>query len=261
MKICRFAATAVVAIIAAGCASTKPAQPAATPAAATAAAPPANLAVERSIIGTENGVRVEAKVRGDELKEASNVTVTYDIVNERATPVAIADMVPISSYDPELRTVTLEIGSEVPGEQFLPRLLVIPPGGRKSFAAAAHMGIVHPTDAAFSRSPNALRVKVNFLGDTKPFEKLIGISERAVHDPQLANELFPQWIERNEIVITNTLPMHWSVAGNQGQPGADWAPHSARSPRPWRRLARQPPIRPAARALRAGSDPSGRRPS
>ena len=224
MKICRLAAGSVFAIIVAGCASTpQPAAPAAKPAAA-APAPAENLAMERSIIGTENGVRVEARVRGDELKEASNVSVTYDIINERSTPVAVADIVPISSYDPEIRTVTLEVGSEVPGEHLLPRLLLIPPGGRKTFSAAAHLGIIHPADSQFYRAPNALRVKVNFLGDTKPFEKLIGITERAVEDPQLANELFPEWLDRNEIVMTNTLPMHWSAAGSQGQPGAEWAP-------------------------------------
>lgn len=227
MKICRLAAGAVFAIIVAGCASTpQPAKPAAKPpvAEATAPAPATSLAEERRIIGTENGVRIEARVRGDELKEASNVNVTYDIINDRTTPVAVADIVPISSYDPEMRTITLEIGSEVPGEHFLPRLVVIPAGGRKTFSAAAHMGIIHPADSQFYRAPNALRVKVNFLGDTRPFEKLIGIAEKAVEDPQLANELFPQWLERNEIVLTNTLPMHWSAAGSQGQPGAEWAP-------------------------------------
>ena len=134
VKTCRLAAAAFVTLIAAGCASTPPAPPAATPpAAAVAPAPAPNLAQERQIIGTENGVRVEARVRGEALKEASNITVNYDIINERSSPVAVADIVPISTYDPELRTLTLEIGSEVPGEQFLPRLLVIPPGGRRAF--------------------------------------------------------------------------------------------------------------------------------
>jgi hypothetical protein len=225
VKICRIAAAAAVAIVTVACASSNPAQPAASRRAAAAAVDPEpqNLAQERSIIGSENGVRVEARVRGETFKEASNINVVYDVINDRSTPVAIADIAAISSYDPEIRTVTLEIGSEVPGQQLLPRLVVIPAGGRKSFSAAAHMGVVHPTDAAFSRPPNALRVKVNFLGDTRPFEKLIEMQEKALHDPQLANELFPQWVERNEIVITNTLPMHWS-AGRDGQPGAEWAP-------------------------------------
>jgi hypothetical protein len=47
------------------------------------------------------------------------------------------------------------------------------------------------------------------LADVKPFAKLIGISERAVHDPTLSAELFPKWVEQNESVITSVLPMHW----------------------------------------------------
>jgi hypothetical protein len=39
----------------------------------------------------------------------------------------------------------------------------------------------------------------------------MGITEKALHDPQLANALFPTWIERNEVVITNALPMRWSA--------------------------------------------------
>jgi len=217
VKICRLAAAAVIAIVAAACASNPSAPSAAAP-------PPANLAEERSIIGSENGVRVEAHVYGETMKENSNINVNYDVINDRSTPVAIADIVAVSHYDPEARTLTLEVGSEVPGEQLLPRLFLIPPGSRKSFSAAAHVGTVRPGDAVFQGHPSALRVKVNFLGDTRPFEKLIGIPERAVHDPQLANELFPQWVERNEIVITNTLPMRWAGVSRDGQPGADWAP-------------------------------------
>lgn len=209
-------------LLTAACSSTPP--PAAAPTVATAPAAPERLIEARRIIGTENGVRVDAAVYGELLKESSNVNVNYDVINDRSDPVAIADIVPVSNYDPETRTITLEVGSEVPGEQFLPRLLVIPPGGKKSFSAAAHVGVMRPTDATFMLTPNALRVKVNFLGDVKPFGKLIGISERAVHDPQLASELFPKWIDRTEIVMTNALPMRWGGNSKEGQPGADWAP-------------------------------------
>ena len=44
---------------------------------------------------------------------------------------------------------------------------------------------------------------------SKPFEKLIDIPERAVRDPELAKELFPKWVEQNETVVTNALPMRW----------------------------------------------------
>ncbi len=221
MRVWRIAATAVAAVILAACSSAP--TPVSSPASVSTAAP-VHLAQERRIIGTENGLRVEAYLNNDAFKDTS-FSVKYDIINDRATPVAVAELVPISSYDADLRTVTLEIGSEVPGQELLPRLLVIPPGSKMSFTAAAHMNVIRHGEGV-TLPPSSFRVKVNFLGDTKPFEQLIGIPERAVHDPELANKLFPQWLERNEIVITNALPLRWAGPSRDGQPGADWGtPH------------------------------------
>ncbi len=219
MRLWRIAAVAATALVAA-CASTP--KPVVSPA-TVSTAPPVHRAQERRIIGSENGLRVEAFVNGDSFKDSS-VSVQYDIINDRATPVAVAELIPVSTYDADQRTITLEIGSEVPGVELLPRLLVIPPGAKMSFTAAARTNVVRPGEGV-TLPPSSFRLKVNFLGDTKPFEQLIGIPERAVHDPDLANKLFPQWLERNEIVITNTLPMRWAPS-HDGQPGADWAtPH------------------------------------
>jgi hypothetical protein len=57
--------------------------------------------------------------------------------------------------------------------------------------------------------PRYLQLKVNFLGNTAPFTKLIDIPEKALRDPNLANELFPQWVENNEAVTTNSIPIQW----------------------------------------------------
>jgi hypothetical protein len=107
----------------------------------------------------------------------------------------------------------VDIGSEIPGEEFLPRLISIPSGGKKSFSAAAHVSILqNPNATPFVPRPNALRLRVNFLGDPKPFAQLIDIPERAVRDPKLAAALFPKWVEQNETLVTNALPMHWRAA-------------------------------------------------
>jgi hypothetical protein len=100
----------------------------------------------------------------------------------------------------------------VPGEQFLPRLALIKPGERKSFSALARINLPVTemvSSGPYHLYPSALRLRLNFLGDAKGFEKLVGISERVVHDPTLAAELFPKWVEQNETVITNILPMRW----------------------------------------------------
>jgi hypothetical protein len=176
------------------------------------------------VLGTENNVRIDAQIFGEKLAEVIRIPITYEITNLRDQTIAIADLIPESTYDPDTQTVTVSIGSEVPGHEFLPRLITIPPGEKRSFSVVARVNIVVAhTVTPNSRFPNALGVKLNFLGDTSRFEQLIGISERAVRSPELANELFPVWLERNETVYTNVVPMRWSFeptdAGPPRRPG------------------------------------------
>ena len=171
---------------------------------------PVDMKEPRRVVGTENDVRIDAEVYGDTLSPNVSIPVKYEITNNRANTILVADLLLNATYDPDTLTVTVDIGSEIPGEQYLPRLIPIPSGGKKSFSAAAHVNILrNPSAAPFAPRPNALRLRVNFLGDPQPFTKLIDIPEKAVHDPQLAAAIFPKWVEQNETVVTNTLPMRW----------------------------------------------------
>ncbi|HEV8659878.1 MAG TPA: hypothetical protein VGS96_14820 [Thermoanaerobaculia bacterium] len=172
---------------------------------------PVNQHEPRRVVGTDNDVRIDAEIFGDRLQSTISIPLKYDITNSRPAPIAIADIIPETNYDADTQTVTVNIGSEVPGEQLLPRLIRIAPGEKKSFSTVARVNILMPSETPVSRIPRAMRVKVNFLGDTAQFEKLIAIPERAVYDPKLADELFPVWLERNETVYTNALPMRWTV--------------------------------------------------
>jgi len=181
--------------------------------AACSSTQPVNLSEPRRVVGTENDVRIDAEVFGDTLTPNINIPIKYDITNNRATTILIADLLLNATYDPQSMMVTVDIGSEIPGEQFLPRLISIPSGAKKTFKGAARVNIIsNPTTTPFMPRPNALRIRVNFLGEVKPFEKLIDIPERAVHDPALADALFTKWVEGNETVVTNTLPMRWRGA-------------------------------------------------
>lgn len=185
------------AVVAGGCSTTKP----------------IDMKESRRVVGTENGVRVDAEVFGDSLSSNTSVALKYDITNQRATPILVADLIPQANYDSETQTVTVDIGTEIPGGQFLPRLIPIASGEKKSFATGVHVVIAAANAASpWQPRPNALRLKINFLGETKPFEKLIAIPEKAVHDPRLADQLFSKWVERNETVVTNPLPMRWNAA-------------------------------------------------
>jgi hypothetical protein len=110
-----------VALLATACATTRP----------------VNLKEARRVVGTENNVRIDAEIDIDRLSPSQTINLKYDISNQRPLPIAVADIFPESSYDSETRTVTIGIGTEVPGEQLLPRLVVIGPGEKKSFVAAS----------------------------------------------------------------------------------------------------------------------------
>lgn len=177
-----------------------------------ASTPTVDLDEPRRVVGTENSVRLDAQIFGERLTSNSSIRLKYDISNERDYPIAVADIIPETSYDADTQTVTVSIGSEVPGMELLPRLLTIAPGEKKSFSTVARFNIVMGrTVTPTSRFPNALRVKMHFLNEPEQFQRLIAIPERAIHDPKLADELFPKWLEKNETVYTNSLPMRWGI--------------------------------------------------
>lgn len=179
-----------------------------------------NMEEPRRVVGTENAVRVDAEIGGDQLVNGGRVPITYEITNQRANAIAVADLIPETSYDPETRLITITIGSEVPGEQFLPRLILIAPGEKKSFTTAARLAFVLPRPADMTKPPppTELRLKVNFLGNTEGFQKLIEVDEKVklIADAKLADELFPKWLERNEVVYTGTVPMRWTTGQQDG---------------------------------------------
>lgn len=195
----RFGLLTLFAVVLGGCAT-------------TAANRQVDLKQPRRLLGTENGVRIDAEVWTEELGPASSIPLHYDITNERSEQIAIAELVPDSSYDADSGTVTISIGAEVPGQEFLPRLMTIAAGEKKTFTTVARVNLASAASGLTPRSrvPNSLAVKVNFLADARPFAQLIGIPERAVRDQGLATQLFSKWLELNEVVLTNSLPMRWA---------------------------------------------------
>ena len=212
---------ALMVLFAAACNTTAPPTPATKPGAI-------NMKEPRRMVGTENNVRVDAEIYGEDMIQGTSISIKYEITNQRPTAILIADLVALSNYDPDTRTVVIDIGSEVPGAELLPRLIAIPSGERRTFNTGAHINVRMPMNSPWTPRPRALQLRVNFLGDPAPFAMLVDIPERAVHDKKLADELFPKWVERTETVTTNSLPMHW-----QGPVGAgfdDPPPRRRRGP-------------------------------
>lgn len=223
MNVMKRAGYAVVMLLAAACNSTAPPAPASKPGSI-------NMKEPRRMVGTENNVRVDAEIYGEEMIQGSSLAIKYEITNQRATPILIADLIAQTNYDPDTRMVTIDIGSEIPGEELLPRLISIPSGERRTFNTGAHINIRVPLNSPWTPKPRALQLRVNFLGDPAPFVRLVDIPERAVHDKKLAGELFPKWVEGNETVTTNALPMRWQGPRPSGIEDSPASPARRRRP-------------------------------
>jgi hypothetical protein len=180
-----------------------------------------NMQEPRRVVGTESSVRVDAEINDDH-RPGSPVGISYEITNQRTTAIAIADVLPETTYDDETSTVTVSMGAEVPGTTMLPRLIRIGPGEKKSFATTARVTRILPSSAnPRARNTTLLRIKVNFLGDTGPFTELIDIPEKAIADAKRADELFAVWLERNEAVYTNAVPVQMTSANRSAEGDAE----------------------------------------
>lgn len=178
---------------------------------ACATAPKVDMAEERRVVGTEEGVRLDAFIRGDILAPSTSIPINWEITNDRPNPIAVADMIPGAVYDRDTRTVTVLLGSEVPGESLVPRLIAIKPGEKKSFTGTirVHIPPEMNADPQVRLAPRTLQIRLNFLGDIAPFAELLEITQKAIANRELADRLFPLWLERNEVVLTGTVPMRW----------------------------------------------------
>lgn len=158
------------------------------------------------LIGRESDVRVDAMVRNLNIGFGSNVSIRYDVENLRTEPIAVADIVPEVVFDTDTGLITVMLGSEVPGNEFLPRLVMIRSGEKQSFSAGVNLNV----GSTVRISPSAIRIRLSYLKDVEPFESLIGITQKAVHDPELADEMFLPWVESVRFVDTNSVPLQWT---------------------------------------------------
>jgi hypothetical protein len=175
----------------------------------------------RRALGREDDVRIDAQLVQDTVAPGVPVGVIYQIQNFTATPIAVADKVSSASYDSETRTITVSFGSEVPDEN-LPHMVVIAPGEKKVFRAAAT-----PTlGAAVSRAriggaPRYVQVKVSILRDLTPFRPLI---DKQTAGPQpLADALFDAWLESNDTILLNSVPVQFRAGREEGSFDAERA--------------------------------------
>jgi hypothetical protein len=156
-------------------------------------------------VGRENNVRVDAQMTSRSLGNNASVRIVYEIENFRDEPIALVAGRSDTSFDPATGVLTISLGAEIPPSESL-LVDTIHPGERKSFSTVARSNVIVANHERSPR-PRYVRVRVNFLGDLDPFGTVIGPSGMIAEG--VSDELFPVWIERNEVVLTNSLPIDW----------------------------------------------------
>jgi hypothetical protein len=176
----------------------------------------------RRALATDDDLRIDAQLSDDVIRSGSTVNVTFQIQNNSLRPVAVANKVIESSYDPESQTVTVSIGSEIPSGPAMPHLSVVKPGETRTFSTAAPVHIVMPAARSpFLSYPRYVQVKVIVLRDIAPFSDLIAQQRDAVQPP-LPDALFETCIQNNDAIFLSAIPVHWKDGRSPtDQNGAD----------------------------------------
>ena len=177
--------------------------------AATAFAAHVDMKDSRRALGRDDDIRVDAELVQDAVGSNSPIGVTYQIENRGNAPVAIADKVSSASYDPDTRTIVLSIGSEIPTTNTIPHLTLINPGEKRVLTAGTtvHVAVVR---GPFSAAPQFVKIEVNVLRDVAPFAEAIALQARSNAPPlPLGNDLFDQWVQSNDSIYLNSIPVRW----------------------------------------------------
>ncbi|MGA7615309.1 MAG: hypothetical protein WBX15_09015 [Thermoanaerobaculia bacterium] len=189
---------AAVALAASGCSSSSQ--------------PRVNMKEATRVVGTDNDVRVDAQLYADQINSSTPIGIVYQIQNDRKEAIAIAANQTDASFDRQSQTITVNIGAEIPGSKGVPRLTLIEPGQKKGFSVGVRIAVAVPTGSRLAPTPRYLRIRVNFLNDAEPFQGVISASNQNVEPVSLPKGLFTRWIDCNESVETNTIPVYWSTA-------------------------------------------------
>jgi hypothetical protein len=169
----------------------------------------------RRSVGREDDVRIDAQLLTDTVSPGSPVAITWQIQNFSDVSVGVATRVVGASYDEDSRTITLAVGSEVPEEGRMPAVVLVAPGEKKVFRAAATPTIAPAATRPGGSAPRYVQVKVSILRDLAPFLTLIEQQTPAAKPQQLPDELFEQWFESTDTIFLNSLPVQWSARSSK----------------------------------------------
>ena len=152
----------------------------------------------RRFVGREDDVRVDAQLVTPQLRPNGTVQVVFEVHNFRNESIALDPNTTSCDYDAQSGVAMLIVGAEVPDEKRPPRLVVLHSGEKRTFTVAARVSM--PPALSLRSQPRMVQLKLNYLGDVKPFTPIMN----AAAPP--AVDLFSAWVENNVAVVTNSLP-------------------------------------------------------
>jgi hypothetical protein len=177
--------------------------------ASTALAATVDMNEAHRAVGRENNVRIDAQLLSEVVHSGMPIAITYQVQNLTDHAVAIAEKSSAASYDAETQTITVAIGSEIPPDGAMPRMATIAPGEKKTFQVSTS---IHSTMARIGRlGPRFVQIKVNVLRNILPFRELIERQQRSPASGALPlnDQLFEQWLDGNDTIYLNTLPIRY----------------------------------------------------
>jgi hypothetical protein len=179
--------------------------------AAVASAAHVDMNDPRRALGREDNIRVDAELLQDSISPSSPLSITYQIENLSNQTIGIADKISDVSYDADTATITFSIGAEVPTGATMPHVVIIAPGQKRVLSAGGLVHVAVPSQRTpWSAVPRYVQIKVNVLRDITPFVALLDQQAKSAVAPALPNDLFDKWVDANDSVFLNSLPVHWS---------------------------------------------------
>ncbi len=189
--------------------------------AAAMAGPHVDMKDPRRALAREDNIRIDAQLLQDTLQPNGPIGVTYQVENLSNAPIAIADRISDVDFNPDDVTLTLTIGAETLTGKTLPHLVVIAPGEKKTLRSG---GIVHGVlngHGPFAVVPHSVLICVNVLRDVAPFRQAIAAQQKPNAVVAVTNDMFDHWIDSNDSIELNSLPVRWSSQPKDGVAGAD----------------------------------------
>jgi hypothetical protein len=168
----------------------------------------------RRALGREGDIRIDAQLLQESVSPGATIGIRYQIENLGTAPVAIADRVCDLSYDPDTSTVTISVGSEVPKDGIMPKMVVIAAGETRAFTSGAVLRVASPAvRSPFAVVPRLVQIKVTLLHDLAAFRSLLRQQAGSAAPIQLDDSQFETWMEANDTIFLNSIPVRFEPRG------------------------------------------------